>query len=163
METAVDRDHLAEQSRIWTASRLSWFPLWEFGDIWSEAYIQGHAIIHLWKPGRGGLGRFLALRLFERVWPCYLRDTGRRPIRLIVNGKYEKRSSVLVAESIGRRQISYTPKPPTKMPSWVDERDQRIFDLMARGLSQRQAAEVEGISEGALSRRLKHMGSRLYD
>tara|TARA_R110002020_G_scaffold324455_1_gene540147 strand:- start:317 stop:808 length:492 start_codon:yes stop_codon:yes gene_type:complete len=163
MEATVDPDHLAEETRIWTAIRLAFFPVWQFEDIWCEAYVQAHGIIRLWDQDRGPLNLFLRIRLFECVWPSYLRDQGRRPIRKQTNGKWSRRTSVLLAESLGWRDIPYTPRPKPEMPKGLKPDEQRTFNHMMRGLNQQQVAYAEGISESAISQRLKRMRSRLYD
>ncbi len=163
MEATVDLDHLAEETRIWTATRLDFFPNWQFEDIWDEAYLQAWGLARMWDKTRAPLQVFLNLRLFERVWPSYLRDQGRIPIRKKPNGVWSRRTSVLIAESLGSRDIGYTTRPKPEMPKGMKPEEQRTFNHMMRGLTQQQVAYAEGVSESAISQRLKRMRSRGYD
>jgi len=167
MEATVKKDHLADATHKWTAMRLASFPLWEFDDIWDEAYLQATHILHLWDSGRGSLYRFLKLRLYERVRPQYLKDLGRVPTRKRANGrkgKYETRTSYQLAQPLhDNMEIPYVNKEPFEMPKGMKPEEQRTLDHMMRGLTQQQVAYAEGVSESAISQRLKRMRSRLYD
>jgi DNA-directed RNA polymerase specialized sigma24 family protein len=49
------------------------------------------------------------------------------------------------------------------MPKGIKPDEQRTLNHMMRGLTQQQVAYAEGVSESAISQRLKRMRSRLYD
>ena len=143
------------------------FPLWEFEDIWDEAYLQATHILHLWDAGRGSLYRFLKLRLYERVRPQYLKDLGRVPTRKRVNGrtgKYAPRTSYQLAQPLDDNiEIPCAVKEPFEIPGELKPIEVETINMMMRGLTQHQVANIEGVSESAVCSRLKRMRTRLYD
>lgn len=164
MEAQIGEDKLSEATHQWAALRLSSFPLWEFEDIWDEAYLQACGILKLQDPNRGNLNTFLRLRLYERVRPQYLKDLGHVLTRKRVNGKYETRSSYPFARSLKETDVlHHVQDSPIEIPDSLSLIERRTVDLMMRGLSQVHVSRMEGVSESAIASRLKRMRTRLYD
>ena len=163
MEASVSRDELAAATHDWTAIRLRSFPKWDFDEIWNEAYVQAHRILHLWNRNRGNLNTFLRLRLYERVMPQYLRDIGYVPIRKKVNGRYQARSNFLLAESLDGHDVEARSVKQFKMPDQLTPIESRTVSMLMRGLNQKQVAQMDKVSESAIASRLKRMRGRLYD
>lgn len=158
----VDQDELAKATRIWTCKHLVSFPLWEFEDIWDQGYIEARAIVHLWNASRGSLSTFLELRLYERVRVAYLLDIGFLPVRRRHKGKWHKRGAILLAESLGESDPAYLPKEKTEMPV-LKENLQATFMLLRWGLTQKQIAALEGISDSAVCQRVRKIRQKVED
>ena len=159
----VDRDELAAEAYAWAGLRLASFPLWSYEDIWTQAYLEAHAIWPLYDSQRGSLARFLKLRLYERVRVAYLVDIGFMPVRRFINGKWQKRTAMRMTYPLQEADLLFSDSEEMAEMPKLRPQDQRTADLMRWGMTQKQVASLEGLTESAISQRVRRIRKKIAE
>ena len=153
----MDDLYLYKNSTIWARAKRNKFPKWEISDIENEAFLQLKSIMHRYDPDRGSVYSFALSSLWDPVHRAYckaheiviLKRKGQDKQRVYVDPwKQLANEHRLIAAP---QEIDDKSKYALFLEHWTTD----VSHLLSRGLTQRQIAHHLGVTEAAISHRIR--------
>ncbi len=145
----------------WASTRGPSFVRWDFDELVHEAFLVAVKQRNAYDAAKGSIDTFLRARLFEPVRRAYAQQHNERIQRERVGGVYTTRKFIRWCHNVETfpEVVEQQPSEPIELqaPSGALF---NVFQLLARGLTQAQAARALGVSDAAVHQVVQRL--RLY-
>ena len=154
----------------WSQWRSLSFPRWDKNEIENEAFVIAAGLLAQYDHKRASLRKFLDIRLYEPMRRSYAKAVGMKITReKFEDNSYGKRIFKTMFYSYGdvsemqslKRDFSQF-KYPSDLPVFPPKM-REVVQLLAQGKNQRETADILGVTEGAISLRVKAIRNYLLD
>jgi hypothetical protein len=154
----------------WSQWRSLSFPKWDQHEIENEAFVIASALLKQYDHKRASLRKFLDIRLYEPMRRSYAKSVGMKITReKFDDNTYGKRifktmffcsGNVSELQNLERKFVEF--KYPSDLPIFPPKM-REVVQLLAQGKNQRETADILGVTEGAVSLRVKAIRQYLLD
>lgn len=140
-----------EACHRWASTRGVSFVRWQFDELVHEAFLIAIEQRTAYDRTKGSIDTFLRSRLFEPVRRAYAKQHNQRIERKRINGVYGTRTFVRWCHNCEPFPdvIEQQPSEPIELEAPCGALF-NVFQLLARGLTQAQAARALGVSDAAV-------------
>tara|TARA_S200002703_G_scaffold90203_5_gene77821 strand:+ start:282 stop:836 length:555 start_codon:yes stop_codon:yes gene_type:complete len=151
-----------EAVKNWSQIRRRKFPLWELNEIINEAWIQLDRLMGRYDSSRGPLLTFVRSSLWSPVSNAYFRMNG----IVVLKRKGQKHQREYLNPAIVLCEtddwIAEDTREVIEIPEIKSKTLQRTALLLARGFNQKQIADIDGVTEAAVSKRVDQLRKVLH-
>tara|TARA_R110002012_G_scaffold305525_1_gene509695 strand:+ start:152 stop:643 length:492 start_codon:yes stop_codon:yes gene_type:complete len=153
-EVAHDLD-IYRVAAHWSRSRRSKFPKWEIAEIINEAWVQLKGMMHRYDPDRGSIQSFAKSSLWSSMTRAYCKAHEIR-IHQRKGQKHQREyyNPFTHVDDLDQFTAKQQPVSP-EIPEIENPMIRATLNLLVRGLTQRQVASACGVTESAVSLRVK--------